>query len=294
MTRKLLTGLLVAVILISLLELWGTNPKQTYRDQVAVLMYHHVHDTDQSSSTVSSALFRDQLSYLKKQGYTFISLSEFIRFYEGAPVPEKAVLVTFDDGYRSFYDYAFPILKELDIPAVNFIVTQDLAAPDAPSIPALSRENIRELLGYRAGMFDVQCHSNALHYKAGREGALTGRLETGGGPENEAQYIERVSQDSQACAQRLQELYGSPDAAKAYAYPFGIFSDTAKSLIRDAGFRYAFTIVSEMATRSSNPMEIPRINAGNPSIKPEHLDKQIQLRVERVHKPAGDRSVPVQ
>ncbi len=66
MTRKLLTGLLVAVILISLLELWGTNPKQTYRDQVAVLMYHHVHDTDQSSSTVSSALFRDQLSYLKK------------------------------------------------------------------------------------------------------------------------------------------------------------------------------------------------------------------------------------
>lgn len=282
MTRKLLTGLLVAVVFISLLELWGTNPKQTYRDQVAVLMYHHVHDTDHSSSTVSTAQFRDQLSYLKQQGYTFISLSDFIRFYEGGPVPEKAVLVTFDDGYKSFHDYAFPILKELDIPAVNFIVTQDLADPGSLPIPAMSREDIRELLGYRPGMFDVQCHSNALHYKVGREGALTGRLDASGSPESEAQYTARVSQDSQACSKQLQELYGSPSAARAYAYPFGIFSDAAKTLIRDAGFRYGFTIVSEMATRSSNPMEIPRINAGNPSIKPEQLDKQIQLRVERV------------
>ncbi|MBP1156916.1 MULTISPECIES: polysaccharide deacetylase family protein [unclassified Paenibacillus] len=278
MTKKICAALLFAAVLISAFDTWGPTVTERYSNQVAVLMYHHVHDTDKSSSTVSSTLFRDQLSYLQSKGYRFITLSEFQKFYEGAPVPDKAVLVTFDDGYQSFYNYAYPVLKELDIPAVNFIVTTDLDDPTAPTIPTLSREQIREMLSYRQGMFDFQCHSDNLHYKKDDQAALTGRL----GGETEEQYVERVRSDSKACASKLNEIYGGSHAADTYAYPFGIFSKTAQELITEAGFHYAFTIVNEMATRSSHPMEIPRINAGNPKIQPEVLDKQIMLRIERV------------
>lgn len=278
MTKQICAALILAAILISAFDMWGPKVTDRYSDQVAVLMYHHVHDTDQSSSTVSSTLFRDQLSYLQSEGYRFITLNEFQKFYEGAPVPDKAVLVTFDDGYQSFYDYAYPVLKELDIPAVNFIVTTDLDDPTAPTIPTLSREQIREMLSYRQGMLDFQCHSDNLHYKKNDQAALTGRLDG----ETEQQYLERVRNDSKACVQKLNELYDGKRPADSYAYPFGIFSKTAQELISEAGIRYAFTIVNEMATRSSAPLEIPRINAGNPNIRPEVLNKQIMLRVERV------------
>lgn len=283
MIKKILAALLLAAILIGALDAWSYKDALRYRDQVAVLMYHHVHDTDQSSSTVSTALFRDQLNYLKSKGYHFISLSEFKQFYDGGAVPDKAVLVTFDDGYKSFYDYAYPILKELDVPAVNFVVTKDLDDPLAPSIPALSRDQIRQMLSERPGRYDFQCHSNNLHFKEGKTAAITGPLtREDGAPETPEQAVARVAADTKACAQRLNELYGSDHAADSYAYPFGIHSKTAQDLLTQAGFRYAFTIVNEMATRANPKLEIPRINAGNPAIRPELLDKQIMLRVESV------------
>ncbi|WP_281885012.1 polysaccharide deacetylase family protein [Paenibacillus sp. YYML68] len=282
MTRTLLICMLTAIIAFSLLGLWSVNPDHTYRNQVAVLMYHHVHPTDRSSSTISPDLFREQLAFLKANGYQFITLDAFKRFYEGEPVPDKAVLVTFDDGYTSFHEHALPILKELDVPAVNFIVTEDLDAPGVKPIPTLTREEALDIVGYKPGMFDLQCHSHALHYKVGDEGALTGRLLIHGHPENEAEYKQRVERDSEACARSLAELYdGDVSRTNTFAYPFGIHSELAQSIIQQEGFDYAFTIVSGMATRNSLPLEIPRINAGHPDVLPEHLDKQIQLRVER-------------
>ena len=277
MMHKLFTGLLAAVVLLGAFDVLSGKTDFRYRDQVAVLMYHHVHDTDQSSSTITSRLFRDQLTYLQKQGFHFISLREFQSFHEGGAVPDKAVLVTFDDGYESFYQYAYPILKELDIPAVNFVVTKELADPKAASIPALSAEEIREMLGHKQGMFDFQCHSDNLHYKDEDRAALTNPLGTEGG----VSYAERILSDTKACARKLDELYGKDRATFAYAYPFGIYTKASEELITEGGIRYAFTIVNEMATRGSKPLEIPRINAGNPKIQPAHLHKQIMLRVQR-------------
>ncbi|SDD63331.1 Polysaccharide deacetylase [Paenibacillus sp. UNCCL117] len=291
MTRPLLFGLLAALMLIGTLQPWLPASSGTYRDQVAVLMYHHVADDAESSSTVSTDLFRRQLSYLKQQGYHFITMQELIRYYQGDSVPEKAVFVTFDDGYRSFYTGAYPILKELDVPAVNFAITKDLENPDLPSIPALKKEQIREMLAYRPGMFDIQCHTHELHYKAGHESALSGRLQTSAGTaESDQDYAARIRQDSESCARTIQDLYGDPVAPQTYAYPYGLHNAAVQSYIRESGFRYAFTIVSGMATRSSDSMAIPRINAGHPGIEPEFLDKSIQLRIERVtrpHKPEG-------
>lgn len=285
MNKNVLSSLLLSVILISLLDAFWPGQNPHYKDQVAVLMYHHVHDTDESSSTVSSDLFKQQLAYLKSRDFHFITLGQFKQFLQGAPIPDNAALVTFDDGYKSFYDNAYPILKELDIPAVNFIVTGDLEDPLASSIPSLSRDEVKEMVAYRPGMFDIQCHSDNLHYKIGKDAALTGTIaDKSGIQESPDQYKQRILNDSKACAKKLDELYGRTHAADSYAYPFGIYTPSSQDLVRQAGFGVGFTIVSEMATRKSSSMEIPRINAGNPLIKPENLYKQILLRVEQVNR----------
>ncbi|WP_426449423.1 polysaccharide deacetylase family protein [Paenibacillus sp. S-38] len=279
-TRILMTCLLFAVILYAGYDTLAPKADGTYRDQVAVLMYHHVHDTDHSASTVSTALFREQLSYLLSRGYHFISLGDFKQFLAGGPVPDKAVLVTFDDGYKSFHDFAYPILRELQVPAVNFIITKDLDTPLAPSIPALSPEEIQAMMREMPGLIDAQCHTNALHFKEGKYAGLTGRLPLQGGRTETAEEAEqRVRQDSEACAHKLDGLYGRDGAGDTFAYPYGIYTQRTQEIISAAGFRYAFTIVGEMATRYSDPLAIPRINAGNPAIDPRRLDVTIRQRV---------------
>ncbi|MDR6552904.1 polysaccharide deacetylase family protein [Paenibacillus qinlingensis] len=245
-----------------------------YQDQVAVLMYHHIHDTDTSSSTITSALFQDQLTTLLSKGYHFISLNEFKMYMAGATVPSNAVLVTFDDGYQSFYTGAYPILKSLRIPAVNFVITKDLATPLASYIPSMSYDQIKEMT-HATNFIDVGCHTDDLHHKLpSGEAALVGKLDG----ENDAAYQQRVFTDAGACLGKLAPLTEAP--LDAMAYPYGITSPAATEQVQKAGFRYAFTISPEMATRSADHMLIPRINAGSPNITPELLHRSIQRRVE--------------
>ncbi|MEW9698328.1 polysaccharide deacetylase family protein [Paenibacillus sp. SI8] len=248
-----------------------------YQDQVAVLMYHHIHDKDTSSGTITTALFQEQLQSLLSKGYHFISLHEFKMYMEGASVPSNAVLVTFDDGYQSFYTSAYPILKSLRIPAVNFVITNDLANPMGSYIPSMSKEQIREMT-HATNFIDIGCHTDNLHHKLPNgQAALVGRLDQNGQQESEDAYKQRVSKDTNACVGKLKGLTDAP--LDTMAYPFGITSPEATSLIQQAGIRYAFTISPEMATRSADPLRIPRINAGSPGITPELLHRSIQRRI---------------
>ena len=83
---------------------------------------------------------------------------------EGATVPSNAVLVTFDDGYQSFYTAAYPVLKSLRIPAVNFVITNDLTNPLGSYIPSMSKEQISEMT-HATNFIDIGCHTNNLHHK---------------------------------------------------------------------------------------------------------------------------------
>lgn len=280
MIKRILLFFTIAVATLGVSDLFPKGAPGRYQDQVAVLMYHHVHDQDTSSSTVTTELFRAQLSFLQRQGYHFITLTEFKNFMQGSPVPSGAVLVTFDDGYRSFYEFAYPVLKELGIPAVNFIVTKDLADPLAPSIPALSRDEIGQMLREKPGMYDFQCHSNDLHHKIGSDAALTSRTDDSGEALGDDAYRSKIEADTAACASNVSSLYGAAGTADSYAYPFGVFDPTALKVLSEEGFRYGFTIIAEMATRRSDPMQIPRINAGNPKIRPENLQQMIERRIE--------------
>jgi len=278
-------GLFLFIGLLIMPMLASTEPGPLYRDQVAVLAYHHLSDTDKSNVTISPALFRSQLEYLRQKNYHFISLRQFRHFLRGGSVPDNAVLVTFDDGYESFYQYGYPILKELNIPAVNFVITGDLDHPLDSNLPSLSKEMIREMTG-EPNFIDVQCHSDALHAKRNNtEPLLTSLIPVNGRLETPEEHDRRISRDTAVCREKLEEINARP--VEFYAYPFGDYDADSSRAIQQAGIRYAFTVTSEMATRDDDPMQLPRITGGNPSITPEELDRTIRRKVVDLNRAFG-------
>ncbi|WP_158289256.1 polysaccharide deacetylase family protein [Paenibacillus flagellatus] len=287
MAKPILRSMILFVIGITLLmpTLSASHDKVLYSDQVAVLMYHHVHDTDTSSGTITTKLFEDQLNYLIEQGYEFISLETFKQFMNGGSVPNNAVFVTFDDGYASFFNNAFPILKKLGIPATNFIITDTLDNPTAGYVPFMTREQIKAFTSERPGVVSAMCHTNGMHNNPNTPYMIT-RLPVNGTTETEEQYHARIVGDTEECIRRLTPL--GPEKVDSLAYPYGVYNKLASQYLQEGGIRYAFTIVPEMATRDDDPMQIPRINAGSPYISPQVLHKTILRRIVAVRHEFGD------
>lgn len=94
------------------------------KNQLRVLMYHKVSPNDHFDFlTVTSSNLEEQFQFLKQQGYTSILLSELVKHVrEGSPLPEKPVLITFDDGYRDNYTVMYPLLLKYGLKANIFLV----------------------------------------------------------------------------------------------------------------------------------------------------------------------------
>ncbi|MEK8126808.1 polysaccharide deacetylase family protein [Paenibacillus filicis] len=256
--------------------------KVYYQDQVAVLLYHHLSETDKSNVTITPEIFNSQLEYLQHQGYHFIDMPAFQRYMRGEQVPVNAVLVTFDDSYKSIAEQALPVLQKRKVPAVNFVITQDLDGPFSSKLPSLTEEDVARM---SASGIDIECHSNRLHRKHdGKAPFLTTQLSEEGKNETESQHRERVERDTDQCVRRLNRVTGKP--VNAYAYPFGSYDQLAIDSIRKSGIDYGFTVVPEMATRTDNEMMIPRINAGSPGITPQTLHNTIVRQVVDPYKAA--------
>jgi len=257
--------------------LFPQKPLVLYTDYVTVLAYHHIDDSTNGMVTISTPLFHSQLTDLMERGYHFITLAQFKQFLAGGSVPPNAVLVTFDDGYKSFFTNAYPILKAMNIPAVNFVITKDLEHPEQSRIPSLSRDEIRQMTREDSDI-DVQCHTDSLHDTAPNGGALfTSRLSGGNTEETEQAFEQRIIADTRLCRSKLEALYARP--VDAFAYPFGTYDAESADILTRSGIKYAFTTYSDIVTRGIDPLQIPRINAGSPFIRSNSLNNLIIKRL---------------
>ncbi|MGZ9583449.1 polysaccharide deacetylase family protein [Paenibacillus marinisediminis] len=274
-------AVLLAFILVSVVFPIAVHAsaKPLYKDSVAVLMYHHIHDQNKSSSTIETKLFREQLMYLKKRGFHFISMREFRQYMNGAKVPPNAVLVTFDDGYESFYTHVYPILKEFNIPAVNFYITKHLKGAYPNGVPHMRQHHLAYLKNNQLGN-EVQCHTHNMHHKQNRKSVVVRQLAVSATErESRQSYHQRLITDTSTCIKLLSPYNNNP--IDSLSYPFGQYSAEASRFMRMSGIRYAFTIEPGLAVRSAHTMFIPRINAGNPAITPAMLVNKIAAQVTR-------------
>lgn len=136
------------------------TPDEISRDvQIPILMYHYLSQPPPNANiyrldlSVAPELFEQHLERIQSEGYTTISLYDLLaHLTQGAPLPEKPVILTFDDGYRDNYENGFPILMKYGMKATFFIVTDfiDEARPEY-----LSWDMVREM--FAAGM-SIEAH----------------------------------------------------------------------------------------------------------------------------------------
>lgn len=224
-----------------------------YTKKVPVLMYHHL-DQDESKSgsvTVTPEKFRKDMEAVKNAGYQTVFLSDLIAYVDqGKELPEKPIVITFDDGYESNYLYAYPILKELGMKAAISVIGVSVGKDKYKDtgytiIPHFGYEQAREMV--TSGVIEIQSHSYNFHDHEPYETSETfrdGVLPKEG--ESEEEYIQTFREDYLKSKSLIEQ--NVPNQVTAYFYPFGKYTVLTEALLREMGNRVSITVQPGMNT----------------------------------------------
>lgn len=230
-------------------------------NELPVLMYHNIsiNKTKLNDGTVSPDKFREDMLYLKALGYTTILPKELVAYKEGkSNLPDNPVLITFDDGYKSNYDYAFPILKELNMKAVISIIGWSVGRdtfPDnkTPIIPHFNWEEAKEM--YMSGLIDIQAHSYNLHNPA-IDGYGQGVLPRK--KESKEDYAKRFRADTLKLKKFIEKYVGNE--VLMYTYPYGKYTELTNKIIEEEGFKISLSINPGISNITDDLFLLNRIN----------------------------------
>lgn len=220
--------------------------EESYTANVPVLMYHHIDEEGNDDVNISSALFEAQMAALAEEGYTAVFPDDLAAYvYEGKALPDKPVVITFDDGYLSNYEYAWPILEKYGMKATIFVIgstignTEHYKDTDYPITPHFSYEQGAEMVA--SGVISIQSHTYDMHQWAPYEDSDQPReniLALEG--ESEEDYRSLLSADCQKIRQVIQEGMGEA-SVHVMAYPSGQFDTLSQVTLLENGFDITFT-----------------------------------------------------
>ena len=205
---------------------------------VPVLVYHNIGKEPRGRLVLGVDAFTEQMKYLKAHGFRVVSVAEFVEWLQlRRQLPRKTVVLTFDDGYRSFREHAYPVLKELGFTATLFVYTDYVGA----GRNALKWGDLKALA---AQGFDVQAHSKS-HADLRR-----------GDHESEAQYGRRMQAELIDAPRVLARSVGRP--VSFLAYPYGRVDDAVLTKVKDHGYLAAFTVRRESNASFVDVLRISR------------------------------------
>ena len=211
---------------------------------IPVILYHHFDLVSENYLVVTPEMFREQMTALKDAGFQTVTVQQINDYVEfGTPLPEKAFMVTMDDGYASNLELAAPILEELGMCATIFVVglyegaTTNPHTGDPLGVIKFSYEDA--LPWVEKGVIDVQCHTFDMHNTVEEPYGLRNGMMPNPG-ESEADYRAAIEQDCQSF--REGRLATIPTKLQAIAYPYGYFTDDLENMIEDLGYTTTFSI----------------------------------------------------
>lgn len=206
--------------------------------QVPILMYHHLSEDVTNSEMVSPEQFEAQIRALSEAGYTGVSFDELQAYVlRGEPLPEKPVVITFDDGYRSNYTLAYPILQKYGMKATIFAVgvsfgTDHYKDTDYAITPHFGAAEAAEMTA--SGLISIQSHTYDMHQwppyetdSAVRENIL--QLSS----ESEEAYVQALTEDFTRSRALLEDATGRP--VDVLAYPAGQYSTLTQVTLQSLG-----------------------------------------------------------
>ena len=199
---------------------------------VPVLYYHSVDPSEANEVIISPEKLREELTFIKDSGYTTLTMSELNDYIlNNAPIPEKSIVITFDDGYADNYANAFPILKELDMKATIFVIS-NFTDKDGYY---MTSQQLKEMADYG---IDIQSHT-ASHAHL-----------------NQLTYEEQLN-ELKTSKEKLESITEKP--VISIAYPFGDYDDNTILASKEAGYSLSFNTNRGLSDRTDNPLSLNRI-----------------------------------
>ena len=206
--------------------------------RVPILMYHHLSEDVTNSEMVSPEQFEAQIRALSEAGYTGVSFDELQAYVlRGEPLPDKPVVITFDDGYESNYTLAYPILQKYSMKATIFAIgvsfgTDHYKDTDYAITPHFGAAEAVEMTA--SGLISIQSHTYDMHqwppYETG-SAVRENILQLPG--ESEEAYVQALTEDFTRSRALLEDATGRP--VDVLAYPAGQYSTLAQVTLQSLG-----------------------------------------------------------
>lgn len=248
---------LVVWVMLALLPPVASASSET-DEKFTVLSYHEIADPGEAlipEYAVTPTMFVRQIDWLKNNGYNFVSVDDILADHDGRrPLPPKAVLITFDDGYRSMYEHAWPLLRMLKIPSVVAVVgaweedkgTVNFDGRMITRDKLMTWAQLRELS--ESGLVEVSSHSFDLHHgvpgnpQGNMEPAATTRrwMADKNAYEDEASYKARVTADLKRSRDIIRDRIGK--APRVIAWPYGRYTYTLRDIAQQLGMPIGLTL----------------------------------------------------
>ena len=250
--KNILITILLLILILSIITLTYLykNPK------IPVLCYHNIatqnekeNYPEESDWTITTDNFKEHLDYLKNNNYKTLTMDEFYNWKIGnLNLPYKSVLITFDDGFLSNYEYAFKLLKEYNMNATVFVVGSFINNSTTNewngNIKTYMTKDLLENLKNEYPNIEIYSHSYNLHY----QGA--------------------INQNKDVLMQDIKDFNNFYPNNDILCYPFGQYNDNIEDCLKESNYKMAFRYGPnkkdyKKASRNDNIYEIPRLNVSH-------------------------------
>lgn len=200
---------------------------------IPILMYHFFYDRSsggkgENNNFLDIAKFEEQLNYLKENDFFFPTFEELSQFIDQKiELPKKSVILTIDDGNPTFFSLAIPIIEKYQVPVTSFVIT--------------SQCDSNQIKQYQSDYVHFESHSNNLH-QGGKNGK--GLL---------------VNINYEKAQEDIEKSVAILNSKEAFCYPFGHYNTTSKQVLKDIGYKVAFTTHGGKVKTGMDPFELPRV-----------------------------------
>lgn len=224
---------------------------------VPVLMYHHIlKDSEnknyRTSTTITDVQFQKNISILKEMGARTITMDELYEFLLGKRnLGKNAVVMTFDDGLLSNLIYAYPLLQSNGMQATNFLITSRVLDKPQQFYPDNLQFISKEEMAWSQDVFQYEGHTHALHQVVDGKSLVV------------QQTIKSLKEDLAASQAIVPQQY--------FAYPFGQYNETTKQVLKNMGYKLAFTTKTGYVKYGDDPFALNRIG-----IEPKTTEQQFR------------------
>jgi peptidoglycan/xylan/chitin deacetylase (PgdA/CDA1 family) len=220
---------------------------QSAGKKVPILLYHSISQhitTKYKQFVVSPALFAEHMAYLHQHAYTPITVSQFVhaRDQEGLALPERPVVLTFDDGFADFFTEALPILQRYGFVATLYVPTAFIGTnrwlkhDGEATRPMLTWDQLTKI-----SECGIECGAHSHSH-----------------PQLDILPRDAAHEEIVQCKRLLEQHLGG--GVSSFAYPFGFYSATVRRLIQEAGYTSACAVKEAMSSETTDPFALARLS----------------------------------